>query len=164
MYLTWLWTSLHHIILINCWHFNIYEHDKFHAQLSRAPLFVDSTQLSMKFILLINVKMPTIVGILTLISIINTTSERLKTRHFFICWYFSFMTSWNFMLSWVEHEKKFLNSRPGLATMIISDGKVPTDWEHSLIVCLNKDKGDTLDGGSSWPNKYATKILERIVS
>ena len=36
---------------------------------------------SMKFILLINVKMPTIVGmILTFISMINTTSERLKAR------------------------------------------------------------------------------------
>ena len=90
MYLTLLWTSLHHNILINCWHFYIYEHDKLHAQLSRAPLFVDSTQLSMKFILLINVKMPTIVGILTFISIINTTSERLKARNFFICLYFSF--------------------------------------------------------------------------
>ena len=36
-----------------------------------------SAQLSKKFILLINVKMPTIVGILTFISMINTTSERL---------------------------------------------------------------------------------------
>ena len=45
---------------------------------------------SMKFILLINVKMPTIVGILTLISMIYTTSERLKARNFFICQYFSF--------------------------------------------------------------------------
>ena len=43
-----------------------------------------STQLSMKFILLINVKMPTIVGILTFISMINTTSERLKAINFFI--------------------------------------------------------------------------------
>ena len=34
-------------------------------------LFSFSTQLSMKFILLINVKMPTIVGILTFISRIN---------------------------------------------------------------------------------------------
>ena len=49
-----------------------------------------STQLNMKFILLINVKMPTIVGILTFISIINTTSERLKARHLFICRYYSF--------------------------------------------------------------------------
>ena len=38
-------------------------------------LFPDSTQQSTKFILLINVKMPTIVGILTFISMINTTSE-----------------------------------------------------------------------------------------
>ena len=37
--------------------------------------FSYSTQLSMKFILLINVKMPTIVGILTFISMINITSE-----------------------------------------------------------------------------------------
>ena len=46
-----------------------------------------STQLSMKFILLTNVKMPTIVGILTFTSRINTTSRRLKARNFFICWH-----------------------------------------------------------------------------
>ena len=39
-----------------------------------------STQLSTKFILLINAKMPTFAGILTFISMIHTTSERLKTR------------------------------------------------------------------------------------
>ena len=53
-------------------------------------LFSCSTQLSTKFILLINVKMQTIVGILTFISMINTTSERLKARNFFICRYLSF--------------------------------------------------------------------------
>ena len=53
-------------------------------------LFSYSTQLSTKFILLINVKMPTIVGILTFIGMINTTSEKLKARNFFICRYFSF--------------------------------------------------------------------------
>ena len=37
-------------------------------------------QLSMKFIPLMNVKMPTIVGILTFISMINTISESLKAR------------------------------------------------------------------------------------
>ena len=42
-----------------------------------------STQLSMKFILPINVKMPTIVGILTSISMIITTYVRLKARNFF---------------------------------------------------------------------------------
>ena len=46
-------------------------------------LFSCSTQLSAKFILLINVKMPTIVGILTFISRINTTSECLKARNVF---------------------------------------------------------------------------------
>ena len=53
-------------------------------------LFSCSTQLSTEFILLINVKMPTIVGILTFISMINTTSERVRARNFFICWYLSF--------------------------------------------------------------------------
>ena len=53
-------------------------------------LFSNSTQLSSKFILLINVKMPTIVGILTFISKLNTTSERLKARNFLAFRYFSF--------------------------------------------------------------------------
>ena len=49
---------------------------------SLAPeLLLCSTQLSMKFILLINVKMPTIVGILTFISRVNTSSESLRTRN-----------------------------------------------------------------------------------
>ena len=46
--------------------------------------FACSTQLSTKFILLINVTMPTIVGILTFISMINTTSERLIAKNVFI--------------------------------------------------------------------------------
>ena len=53
-------------------------------------LFPCSTQLGTKIILLINVKMPTIVGILTFMSMINTKSERLKARYFFIYRYFSF--------------------------------------------------------------------------
>ena len=57
-------------------------------------LFSYSTQLSTKFILLINV-----VGILTFISMINTLSEILKARNFFICRYFSFYEQLNFVLS-----------------------------------------------------------------
>ena len=49
-----------------------------------------STQLSMKFIMLINVKIPTIVGILTFISMMNTTSGSLKARQVFILQHFSF--------------------------------------------------------------------------
>ena len=37
----------------------------------------------------IKVKMPTILGILTFISMINTTSVKLKGTNFFICRYFS---------------------------------------------------------------------------
>ena len=53
-------------------------------------LFICSTQLSMKFIMLINVKMPTLVCILTFVSMINTTFEQPKARNFFIRSYFSF--------------------------------------------------------------------------
>ena len=72
-------------------------------------LFSCSAQLSTEFILLINVEMPTIVGILTFISMINTTSERPKARNFFICRYFSF-----YVLSWVEPEESFITSGPAL--------------------------------------------------
>ena len=47
---------------------------------------------------LINVKMPTIVGILTFMSRINTTYERLKAKNFFICQYFSFYEQLKFFV------------------------------------------------------------------
>ena len=53
-----------------------------------------------------------------------------------------------------------------LATAIIRDGRVPTDWEQSFIVCLYKGKGDALDRGNYRGLKLteqAMKILERIV-
>ena len=43
---------------------------------AQSKLFSYSTQLSMKFIMLVNVKMPTVVGILTFISIINTICKK----------------------------------------------------------------------------------------
>ena len=43
----------------------------------------------MKFIMLINVKMPTVVGILTLISMINTAYQSLEARNVFIFQNFS---------------------------------------------------------------------------
>ena len=52
--------------------------------------FPYSTQLNTKFILLINVKMPTIVGILTFISRRNTTSESFKARKISVFQHFSF--------------------------------------------------------------------------
>ena len=62
-------------------------------------IFSCSTQLSTKFILLINVGMPTIVGILTFISMINTTSERLKQETSSFVGILVFMSIWNFVLS-----------------------------------------------------------------
>ena len=48
---------------------------------------------SMDFITLINVKIPTIVGIIAIISRIKTTSKGLKERRIFILQQFSFMSS-----------------------------------------------------------------------
>ena len=61
----------------------------------------------MKFILFINVKMPTIVDILTFISMINTTSEKQETSLF--VGILVFMSRRNFMLNRVEHQKKVNN-------------------------------------------------------
>ena len=66
---------------------------KMYTGLKVIKLFSCSTELSTKFTLLINVKMPTTVGISTFISMINATLESPKSRNFFICWYFSFMSS-----------------------------------------------------------------------
>ena len=59
-------------------------------------LFSCSTQLSKKFIQLINVKMPIIVGILTFISMINTAPESFKARKIFIFQHFTFYEQLNF--------------------------------------------------------------------
>ena len=56
-------------------------------------------------------KMPTIVGILTFISMINTISEILKLRNFFICRYFSLHEQLKFVLNLVEHANCFITSR-----------------------------------------------------
>ena len=62
-------------------------------------LFSCSTQLSKKLVLLINVKMQAIVGIITFISMINTSSERLKARNSLLVGILVFMSSGNFVLS-----------------------------------------------------------------
>ena len=52
-----------------------------------------STKLTTKFILLITVKMSTIVGILTFISMIDTTTESLKARKSVFCGILVFMST-----------------------------------------------------------------------
>ena len=70
------------------------------------------------FITLINVKMPTIVGILT------------------------FMSRINFVLSRVEHEKEFTTSRPGLSTIQLEtpvSAKKVLDQANCIMVAEKKD-------------------------
>ena len=53
-----------------------------------------------------------------------------------------------------------------LAAAIIRDGKVPSDWEQSFIVCLYKGKGDALERGNYCGlklTKQVMKVLERMV-
>ena len=75
-------------------------------------LFSCSTQLSMKFFLLINVKMPTIVGILTFMSRKNSILHLSEPDKSWISWYFYTYEQLKFhaQLSWAQ--KKFYNLRP----------------------------------------------------
>ena len=53
-----------------------------------------------------------------------------------------------------------------LAAAIILNGKVPSDWEQSFIVCLYKGKGDALERGNYRGLKLTEqviKVLDRIV-
>ena len=50
-----------------------------------------------------------------------------------------------------------------LAVAIIRDGKVPSDWEQSFIVCLHKGKGDALERGNYRGLKLIEKVMKRIV-
>ena len=71
-------------------------------------------------------------GILTFISMINTTSERLKARNFFsFVGSLAFMSSWNFVLSWVEHEKSFITSRRDAC---LSCGM----WKSTMWLCFTR--------------------------
>ena len=75
--------------------------------------FLYSTQLSTEFILLIIVKMPTIIGILTFISMMNTACERLKARNFFVSPHFSFYEQLKFRAQLSCARKKYYNLGAG---------------------------------------------------
>ena len=46
-----------------------------------------------------------------------------------------------------------------LAAVIIRDGKIPSNWEQSFIVCLYKGKGDALERG----NYHGLKLTEQVM-
>ena len=72
--------------------------------------FFCSTQLSMKFVLLINLKLLTIANSFLLIIAEHENFSANKYENVGI---FIFISRENFMLSWVEHEvKSFINSGP----------------------------------------------------
>ena len=66
----------------------------------------------MKCSLLINMKLPTIVGIFIFISRENFISAIFSKKEFAIVSNLRFISMTNFMLSWVEHEKSFTSSGP----------------------------------------------------
>ena len=73
---------------------------KFILIMAQSSLKIIKPLLNMKLIMLINVKMPTtIVGILTFMSMINTTSESFIAEKSLFFSILVFMSSWNFMLS-----------------------------------------------------------------
>ena len=66
----------------------------------------------------------------------------------------------------VHHAHQEASMICDLAAAIICDGKVPSDWEQSFIVCLYKGKGDALERGIYSDLKLTEqvmKVLERIV-
>ena len=67
----------------------------------------------MEFFLLINVKMPTIVGILTFMSTKKSIVCLSKPKNAKFLYIFILMSIYNLMPSWVEHGKSFITS--GLA-------------------------------------------------
>ena len=69
--------DVHHSIITDL---QVFLGIRFNNWLEAIKLFLCSIQLSMKFIMLVNIKVPTIVGILIFMSMINTTSEHLKAR------------------------------------------------------------------------------------
>ena len=96
--------------------------------------FSCSTQLSMIFIMFINVKM---LAFLTFISMIKTSVSS-KTSKPFIFKHFRVYEKLNFVLSWVEHGKKFYNLGPGLWTPVRSTGLASPIIKYLLhIVDIN---------------------------
>ena len=91
-------------------------------------LFPYSAHLNTKFILLINVKMPTIVGILTFISMIISTFVGILV----------FMSSWNSVLSCVEQEKSFIILGPDILCKQYGPRSGPSKclaWSWSKLLC-----------------------------
>ena len=103
-------------------------------------LFSCSTQLSMKFYPLINVKMPTIVGILTLMSGKNSIQGLPQPKTSRISWYFYTYEHLKFhaQLSWAW--KKFYNLGANFSRILTENlSKAPHIFLAKMVVflCIN---------------------------
>ena len=84
------------------------------------------------YIMLINVKMPTMVGILT------------------------FMSRINFVLSWVEHEKSFITSGPDLQIKEVNADFFFHSWTKTYVVGTQKNH---LNATQNTCEEYAYKCI-----
>ena len=113
---------------------------------------------SMKYVILINIKMPTNVGILTFISMINTTSECLKARKLSIFQHFSFYEQLKFHDQLSRARKKSYDSRIRKYFSILSQSNV----QANQILVLNtygslKDSDELLKCSLETPLLVHTK-------
>ena len=111
-----------------------------------SAFFSDSDKPRMLFFLLINVKMPTIVGILT------------------------FMSRKNFMFNWVEHEKSFITSGPAFSLawwfmhvrLEITQVKARGSREWLLRRC-SRGSSKAIEKLIQWPTEKADKQSNTVI-
>ena len=121
-----------------------------------------------EFSLLINMKMPTIVGIFIFISRENFMLSYILQETIVAVSNLRFISQPNFMLSWVEHEKSFITSG---SDQLFSHTHA-YGWEVPMISCLRQNQYQNQCGIStaiywtahtqSWlhnvPNYHRTKL------
>ena len=95
-----------------------------------------STQLSTKLIIFINVKMPTIVGILTFISMINKTTKGLKAIQAITFWHFSLYEQLNFHVQLSLIQRKFYNLRGQTVPFLYF---TTVSWFNSISVMIQRE-------------------------
>ena len=118
--------------------------------------FSCSTQLSTKFILLINVKMPTIVGILTFVSMHRSVWTIENSLLFSIL---VFINSRNFVPSWVWNS--FITLGPGLQ-LRVPNRKIIFLFLNQNVGCGYSKEPSLWDGSFEHP-KHMLKILGKKI-
>ena len=83
---------------------------------------------------------------LEILTIISRTKQHLRdsSKILLFCRYSSFMSSLNFVFSWVEHDKSFITSRPdclyvcffGVLLSLTRCTVVPTKSDSGVMFCL----------------------------